>query len=98
MILCWLDGVPCASCFMGILLPPESHFTFVRTRPEKWLSWSIPKEELLAQKIQPAAQPPRPFKTEKHIIRLPVTAASEFRSIAHNAFGKGTEYYSAVPD
>jgi methylphosphotriester-DNA--protein-cysteine methyltransferase len=88
----WLDGVPCASCFMGIL-PPESHFTFVRTGPEKWLSWSIPKEEPLAQKIQPSAQPLRPFKTEKHIIRLPVRTASEFRSIAHDAFDKGTEYF-----
>ena len=87
----WLDGVPCPSCFMAIF-PPESHFTIVRAGPEKWLSWSMRKEEALALRIQPPARPQHPFKTEKRIIRLPVSAASAFRSIAHSVFGKGIAY------
>jgi len=84
----WLDGVPCPSCFMAIF-PPESHFTIVRTGPEKWLSWSMRKEEALALRIQPPARPQHPYKTEKRIIKLSVSAASAFRSIAHDVFGKG---------
>jgi AraC-like DNA-binding protein len=86
----WLDGVPCASCFMGIF-PPESHFTIVRTGPEKWLSWSIRKEEALALRIQPPARPLQSFKTEKRIIKLSMSAATAFRCIAHNVFQKGIE-------
>lgn len=84
----WVDGVPCASCFMGIF-PAESHFTIVRTGPEKWMSWSIPKEEPLALKILPPARALQPFKTEKRIIKLSTSSASAFRSIAHGVFPDG---------
>jgi methylphosphotriester-DNA--protein-cysteine methyltransferase len=86
----WLDGVACPS-FALITLPPETHFTFIRTGPEKWLSWSMRKEESLALRLQLATRPLHPFKTEKHIVMLPKAAATVFRSIAHDVFGRGAE-------
>jgi AraC family transcriptional regulator, ethanolamine operon transcriptional activator len=87
----WLDGVPCPSRTL-ITLPPETHFTFVRTGPDKWLSWSIPTDDALAQRLQPPARSPHAFKTEKHMMMLSMRAASAFRAIADDVFGKGIEY------
>jgi hypothetical protein len=84
----WLDGVPLASRVL-VILPPETHFTFVRTGPEKWLSWSMRKDEILALRLQPSTQSRHAFKTEKHMVTLPMRAASAFRSIAHDVFGEG---------
>jgi AraC family transcriptional regulator, ethanolamine operon transcriptional activator len=86
----WLDGVPCPSCSL-ITLPPETHFTFVRTGPDKWLSWSMPKGDALAQRLQPPARSLHALKTEKHVLMLPMRAASAFRAIADDVFGKGIE-------
>jgi AraC family transcriptional regulator, ethanolamine operon transcriptional activator len=86
----WLDGVACPSCAL-ITLPPETHFTFIRTGPEKWLSWSMRKDESLAQRLQPAARSLHPLKTEKHMVMLPRAASSAFRSIAQDVFGKEIE-------
>src|SRR6478672_1979523 len=86
----WLDGVPCPSRTL-ITLPPDTHFTFVRTGPDKWLSWSMPKDDALAQRLQPPARSLHAFKTEKHMIMLSMRAASAFRTIADDVFGKGIE-------
>ena len=86
----WLDGVPCPSCCL-ITLPPETHFTFVRTGPDKWLSWSLPKGDALAQRLQPPARSPHAFRTEKHVMMLSMRTASAFRAIADDVFGKGIE-------
>jgi AraC family transcriptional regulator, ethanolamine operon transcriptional activator len=86
----WLDGVPCPSRSL-ITLPPETHFTFVRTGPDKWLSWSMPKDDALAQRLQPKARSLHAFKTEKNVLMLSMSAASAFRAIADHVFGKGIE-------
>jgi AraC-like DNA-binding protein len=86
----WLDGVPCPNRSL-ITLPPETHFTFVRTGPDKWLSWSMPKDDALARRLQTRARSPHPFKTEKYVMMLSIKAASAFRAIADDVFGKGTE-------
>ena len=51
----------------------------------------MPKDDALARRLQPPARSLHAFKTEKHMIMLSLRAASAFRAIADDVFGKGIE-------
>ncbi|MET4177120.1 AraC family ethanolamine operon transcriptional activator [Bradyrhizobium sp. LA6.1] len=70
-----LDGAPCQASDL-VILPPDSHFTFVRSGHVEWVAWSLPREESIARKILPAATNQESPKTAKHLVRLPEPIAS----------------------
>ncbi len=87
----WLDGVPCPSCSL-ITLPPETHFLpLFAPVPTSGCHAVVPKDDALAQRLQPPARSLHAFKTEKHMMMLSTKAASAFRAVADDVFGKDIE-------
>ncbi|KWV60395.1 hypothetical protein AS156_28770 [Bradyrhizobium macuxiense] len=70
-----LDGARCQASDL-VILPPDCHFTFVRSGHVEWVAWSLPREESIATKILPAVTSQASPKTAKHLVRLSEPIAS----------------------
>ncbi|MFQ3459070.1 helix-turn-helix domain-containing protein [Bradyrhizobium sp. UFLA01-814] len=85
-----LDGARCQASDL-VILPPDCHFTFVRSGHVEWVAWSLPREESIATKILPAATSQDPPKTAKHLVRLPEPIASRLIEAARHALRSFSE-------
>ena len=87
----WLDGVPCPSRTLITAPPKIISPLFAPVPTSGYVSWCDTQGRCFSTTAPTTGAIPAPFKTEKHMIMLSMRAASTFRAIADDVFGKGIE-------